>query len=92
MVAETSTWWSGVEVSIDSGGLPQLTIEGKTKEGIRETIYINLFCRSNLYDFMDAALCAFDAFKKHRLMQIENQLPKSRDPATDKIERTRLEE
>ena len=89
MTTETSTWWSGIEVSTDSG---QLSIEGRTKEGARETLYINLFSRGVLYDLMDATLCAFDEFKKHRLVQIENQLPMSKDPATLRVERSRLEE
>ena len=64
MTTETSTWWSNIEVSIDSGCL---SIEGRTKDGARETVYINVFSPDVLYDLMDAALCAFDDFKKHRL-------------------------
>ena len=91
MVAETNVWWDDIRIEVHAAAHHYLELSGKTKSGENETIYINLFSDSVLYDFMDATLCAFDGYKQHRLEQIENQLAMSKDPATLRLERSRVE-
>jgi len=89
MVAETSTWCRDITVGFTSTGTQHyVTIEGKTEleGGEHQTVYINFLTQNLLYDFVDGVKDAFAELKEHRVTQIENLLPLSKDPATLRLE------